>query len=94
MTKINEEQETESEVFHQVDPELDALVKEDEGYKLKSIGKSFLIFLFFEFMSLLIEGRLIKFNVCESIFFLLFSAFLAIFIIYLVIYYNHQKSRY
>lgn len=94
LTKINECQETESEVFHPVDPELEKLLEEDEGMRLKSVGKSFLIFVFFEAMSLLCEGRLIRFDVCESIFFLLFAAFLTIFIIYLVIYYNHEKSKY
>jgi hypothetical protein len=50
--------------------------------------------MFFEGMSLLCEGRIIPFDVCESIFFLLFAAFLGIFIIYLVIYYNHEKTKY
>jgi len=62
--------------------------------RLKNVGKSILIFVFFEAMSLLCEGKLIPFNVCESIFFLLFAVFVLIFIIYLVIYFNHEKTKY
>lgn len=45
-------------------------------------------------MSLLIEGKLIKFNICETIFFLLFLAFLAVLVAYLLVYFNYQKGRY
>lgn len=62
--------------------------------KLKSVGKSFVIFAFFETMSLLIEGKLIKFNICETIFFLLFLAFFAVLVVYLLVYFNYQKGRY